>query len=203
MTAYFYNGSPIVAPLTIESNQPMFVNDTVSLKQIRTAMNAQRWELSFDVITNDNAVELLIAQTESPQAIKTMIMPQLKEVCDSGYGNVYNDFISTTSNYTAGESTINLTKQTGTGTVPRGSFVKFSNHNKVYLLLTELDLSTFTSGDVNIYPSLRQDLSTGVQMQTFDDVTISYRPSIDNAKGITYSDGILASPGTINIIEAI
>ena len=201
MTAYYYNGSPILAPLTIESNQPIFVNDTVSLKQIRTAMNAQRWELSFDVLTNDNAVELLLCAVEDQANTKTMVMPQLKEVTDKGTTN--SDLLVATTLASATDTTVNISKTTGTGIAPKGSFIKFSNHSKIYLLLTEINLSTFTSGDVEIYPSLRQDVPATTQLETFDDVSITYRPSIDNLKGVTYSDGILASPGRINIIEAL
>jgi len=203
MAKYFYKGSPILAPLSITSNQPIFASDTVSLKQIRAAQNAQRWEVSFNVVTNDNAVELLLSSVENQANPDTMIMPQLKEVCDIGYGNVYDDFIATTGPEAVGNDTINMTKATGTGIVPRGSFIKFSNHTKIYLLKTTIDLSTFTSGDIEIYPSLRVPLNTGAQMLTFDEVTLSYFNSMDDIKGITYSDGILASPGTITVIEAL
>jgi len=40
-------------------------------------------------------------------------------------------------------------------------------------------------------------------MLTFDEVTLSYFNSMDDIKGITYSDGVLASPGTITLIEAL
>ena len=203
MAKYFYKGSPILAPLSITSNQPIFASDTVSLKQIRVAQNSQRWEVSFNVVTNDNAVELLLSSVENQANPETMIMPQLKEVCDIGYGNVYDDFIASTVATSAGSFTINMTKSTGNGILPKGSFVKFSNHNKIYLLKTTIDFSTFTSGDIEIYPSLRVPLSTGVQMLTFDEVTLSYFNSMDDIKGITYSDGVLASPGTITVIEAL
>lgn len=201
MTAYYYKGSPILAPLSITSNQPVFSNDTVSLKQIRTAQNAQRWELTFNIATTDNAVEMLLAGCDNLANPATMIMPQLKEVADAH--TAYDDFVANTAIEPVGETTINLTKQTGTGLIPKGSFVKFSNHTKIYVLKTDIDLDTFTSGDIEIYPSLRVELSIGSQMVTANEVLLSYFPSIDNAKGITYTDGRLASPGAITLIEAI
>ena len=211
MTAYYYKGSPILAPLTIESNQPIYVSDTVSLKQIRTAMNAQRWEVSFDTATNDNAVELLIASCDGQSNVSTMIMPQLKEVddaytADSDSGSTNGPLLFSHGAHAAGDDTITLSRLEGVGFLPKGSFIKFSNHNKVYLLKTDVDLDSMTLStyvDVEIYPSLRVSVADSIQMKIGSECTISYFPSIDNQKGITYQDGVLASPGTTTIIEAL
>ena len=207
MTAYYYQGSPILAPLSITSNQPMFSDDTVSLKQIRTAQNSQRWELRFDVLTNDNAVDLLLSSVENIDSAQTMIMPQLKQVADATTLLDDSDgtelFISAHASEPAGETSISLTRAAGRGIAPRGSFVRFSNHNKVYLLKTQIDFDSFTTGSVDIYPSLRVPLSIGTEMFVGNACLLSYYTSIDNQKGITYNDGVLSSPGNITLIEAI
>jgi len=211
MSTYYYKGSPILAPLTIESNQPIFVSDTVSLKQIRTAMNAQRWEVSFDTATNDNAVELLLASCDGQANVATMIMPQLKEVDDAytadGDYVVNNGPLLFSDGITAaGSTTITIHRLEGVGFVPKGSFIKFANHTKIYLLKTAINLDTMLltdTVDIEIYPSLRVAVPDSAQIKLGAEVLISYFPSIDNAKGITYQDGILASPGTTTIIEAL
>ena len=211
MTAYYYKGSPIVAPLTIASNQPVYVSDTVSLKQIRTAMNAQRWEVSFDTITNDNAVELLLASCDGQTNTDTMIMPQLKEVddaytADSDYGSTDGPLLFSDGLTAAGEDTITIHRLQGVGFVPKGSFIKFANHTKVYLLKTDINLSNMAltdTVDIEIYPSLRVSVTDSVQIKLGEECVLSYFPSIDNQKGITYQDGILASPGNITVIEAL
>jgi len=211
MTAYYYKGSPIVAPLTIASNQPIYVSDTVSLKQIRTAMNAQRWEVSFDTITNDNSVELLIASCDGQANTDTMIMPQLKEVddaytADGDSGSTDGPGLFSHTSHAAGEDTVTIRRLEGIGFVPKGSFIKFANHNKVYLLITEINLDTMGLSDyvdIEIYPSLRVTVQDSVQIKLKEECVLTYFASIDNQKGITYQDGILASPGNINIIEAL
>jgi len=211
MSTYYYKGSPILAPLTIESNQPIFVSDTVSLKQIRTAMNAQRWEVSFDTATNDNAVELLIASCDGQANVNTMIMPQLKEVddaytADSDLGSTDGPVLFSNGTHSAGDTTVTLNRLQGVGFLPKGSFIKFANHNKVYLLKTDVDLDSMSLSDtvdVDLYPTLRVAVPDSVQMKVGEECVITYFPSIDNAKGITYQDGILASPGTTTIIEAL
>jgi hypothetical protein len=211
MTAYYYKGSPMLAPLTIESNQPVYVSDTVSLKQIRTAMNAQRWEVTFDVATNDNAVELLLASCDGQANTDTIIMPQLKEVddaytADGDYLLNNGPLLFSDGVHAAGSDTITIHRLEGVGFVPKGSFIKFANHTKVYLLKTAINLSTMTLSDtvdIEIYPSLRVSVPDSSQIKLGDEVVLSYFPSIDNAKGITYRDGILASPGTTTLIEAL
>ena len=161
---YYFEGYEIVAPLTITSNEPMFDADTVSLRKQRAAQNAQRWELSFNIVTTTPADALLsIVDFDTAQ---TMTMPQLKEV---------NDRLSTV-NY------------------PKGAFVTGSN-NKVYMIKS--DASSVV--DSNLYPTP----PSGLTYSTVANATIRYYRDVSNLRGITFSDGILADPGTINIIEAL
>jgi len=77
---------------------------------------------------------------------------------------------------------------------PKGAFVTGSN-NKVYMI--KADASSVV--DSNLYPTP----PSGLTYSTVDNATIRYYRSIDNLKGITFSDGLIANPGTVNIIEAL
>jgi len=161
---YYFESYEIVAPLSIASNEPMFDADTISLKKQRSSQGAQRWELSFNILTTTPADALLsIVDFDTAQ---TMTMPQLKEV---------NDRLSTV-NY------------------PKGAFVTGSN-NKVYMIKS--DASSVV--DSNLYPTP----PSGLTYSTVANATIRYYRDVSNLRGITFSDGILADPGTINIIEAL
>jgi len=161
---YYFEGYEIVAPLSIASNEPMFDADTISLKKQRSSQGAQRWELSFNIVTTTPADALLtIVDFDT---VQTMTMPQLKEV---------NDRLSTV-NY------------------PKGAFVTGSN-NKVYMIKS--DASSVV--DSNLYPTP----PSGLTYSTVANATIRYYRDISDLRGITFSDGILADPGTINIIEAL
>jgi hypothetical protein len=161
---YYYEGYQILAPLTIASNEPMFDADTVSLRKQRSSQNAQRWELSFSILTQDPADAL--ASIVDFDVAKTMTMPQLNDVNDK----------LTTVNY------------------PKGAFVTGSN-NKVYMVKS--DAASVVAS--NLYPTP----PSGLTYSTVANATISYYRSIDNLRGITFSDGVLASPGAIDIIEAL
>ena len=161
---YYFEGYEIVAPLSIASNEPMFDADTISLKKQRSSQGAQRWELSFNIVTTTPADALLtIVDFDT---VQNMTMPQLKEV---------NDRLSTV-NY------------------PKGAFVTGSN-NKVYMIKS--DASSVV--DSNLYPTP----PSGLTYSTVANATIRYYRDISDLRGITFSDGILADPGTINIIEAL
>jgi len=274
---YYYEGYEILAPLTITSNEPMFDADTISLKKQRSSQGAQRWELSFNVVTPSPADALI--SIASFDTVKTMTMPQLTDV-DSrlggpatinhtvtviggkfyidgvqqktlsfAKGNTYIFNVSDSSNdthpfrfsttsdgthgggveYTTGVTTSGTQGQTGAtvtivvsgsapstlyyyctnhsnmgGTInvsnatgvayPKGAFVTGSN-NKVYMVKS--DASSVVES--NLYPTP----PSGLTYSTVANATIRYYREISDLRGITFNDGVLASPGTIIIIEAL
>jgi hypothetical protein len=77
---------------------------------------------------------------------------------------------------------------------PKGAFVTGSN-NKVYMV--KADATSIVQS--NLYPTP----PSGLTYSTVANATIRYFRSVANLRGITFSDGLLASPGTIDIIEAL
>jgi hypothetical protein len=278
---YYYEGYEILAPLTIASNEPMFDVDTISLKKQRSTQGAQRWELSFGVVT-DSPADALIS-IASFDTVKTMTMPQLNDVnsrigssatvnhtVTAIAGKFYIDGVqqktlsfvkgntyifdvsdssnnthpfrfSTTSNgthgggveYTTGVTTsgtegqagatvtivvsgsapstlyyycanhsnmggvVNVSNATGVA-YPKGAFVTGSvtgSNNKVYMVKS--DAASVVAS--NLYPTP----PSGLTYSTVANATIRYYREVSDLRGITFNDGILASPGTISIIEAL
>jgi hypothetical protein len=273
---YYYEGYEILTPLTISSNEPMFDIDTISLQKQRSSQGVQRWELSFEILTQDPAAAL--TSIVNFDVAKTMTMPQLNDVNDnlpiaattttylvtaSGgkyfidgvqnpslsfvKGNTYIFDLSDASlgahplrfattadaiggtqyttgvtvNGTQGTAGANVTiivaesapatlyyyctNHTGMGNsisvssavgvnYPKGAFVTGSN-NKVYMV--KADATSIVQS--NLYPTP----PSGLTYSTVANATIRYFRSVANLRGITFSDGLLASPGTIDIIEAL
>lgn len=75
---YYYKGYEIVTPFTISSNEPMFDVDTVSLSKVRSSQNVQRWEMTFNILTDSPAD--ILADLPNFDISQNMVMPQLKEV---------------------------------------------------------------------------------------------------------------------------
>jgi len=201
MSVYFYEGAQILAPLSIISNEPMFDIDSVSLKKQRASQGAQRWELAFGVIGEpDTQVDLFLSAAVGIETATTMIMPQLNKVNDRST----LDSTSTTlfGSTVAGSSIVNVDASATTGLLPKGSFIKFSNHDKLYVVTADANFTTGSTA-VSIYPTLKTTVAAADFMRTDAECTLTYLRSIDSATGITFTDGVLSSIGTVELIEVV
>ena len=200
MKTYYYEGAAIVTPFTIASNQPVYDADTVSLIKQRASQAAQRWEISFNTVHSNDAADSFVQSITNVTTKQTMIMPQLTDV-------VSKLTITTQpllfANYSAGVSQVAVSSASEFGFLPKGSFIKFSNHDKLYVVTADVDFSTGSSELINIFPSLRTPVSSTDTLLTGDDVVLTYYKDVNNLQGITYRDGILANHGTIALIEAL
>lgn len=198
---YFYQGAEILAPITISSNEPHFDMTTVSLKTQRASQDHQRWELSFNVLSDqDKAAELFLSTIVNFDTSDTMIMPQL--VKEGNSNSLSNTTVGSTT--AAGASSIEIDNNSNvTGSLPKGSFIKFANHSKVYITTNDLSLLGTNNQTLNFYPNLVSAVPNLTALNTGDNCVISYFKSIDNQMGITYTDGILSNIGTVNLIEAL
>jgi hypothetical protein len=201
MTVYYFEGSPIVAPLTIQSNEPVFVADTVNLKQQRASQGAQRWELSFQIQTKDIEEDYFVGVVTGLNQAKTMVMPQLfsvdKKVTVTTAGSA-----SATS---AGANSVSINFSTAAKLLPKGSFIKFANHSKIYMVTANVTTQS-TAVSVPIYPSLRVAVSAATAVYhpgSSVKPTLQYYRDLETLQGVTYEDGILVNPGTIKLLEAL
>jgi len=196
MANYYYKGSLIVTPFTILSNEPFFDMTTVSLKTQRASQDHQRWELNFVTVdTPDTEVDTLLGAITGLDSSETMIMPQLPSVDKA---RTTSGDMTITAITSSGATSVPIGNNNG-NLLPKGSFIKFSNHDKIYITTAD----RLSNGVVNIYPALRQSLTTSHTCKTGSDVILTYFRSIDNATGITFTDGVLSNVGSITLVEAI
>lgn len=204
MATYTYNGNTIIAPITFSSNEPVFVSESISLKQNRVSQGAQRWELSFQVQNNSSSADLLIGTVDEIDNAATMIMPQLKDVADEADAL---GVVASNASYSAGATSIEIRVQSVTsGKIPKGSFVKWSNHSKVYLLKEELDIEAIGSAGTQtaeFYPALKADINASTFLQWGNSCVITYYRDVSDVAGITYQDGVMYNAGTISLVEAL
>lgn len=202
MAVYYYQGMPILAPFTITSNEPFFDVETISLKRQRVSQGYQRWELSFNVQPDKTQPQdLLVDMLVNDQAgATTMIMPQFKEVSDT---STATGSASVAVAGVVGDSSVSLTTSSASGTLPKGSFISFNNHDKVYILTADMDMSGATA-TANIYPNLKFAMPiTTTTLEFGDSCLLTYYRDINTLTSIQFTDGILASPGLINLFEAV
>lgn len=203
MTVYYFDGSPMVAPITFESNVLLLSTDTGSLKQQRRTTDAQRWELSFGLVSNGGEADLLVGAIAGLTTASTMTMPQLlsvdKKVTATGQ-------LTVAVNAAKGASSVQVTGSPTSKLIPKGSFITFSNHTKVYVTTADYTTSS-TAGPLQIFPNLRVAVTATSTLVNHPGSTVKpqlrYYRSVDNVKGITYSDGVLVDIGTVTVVEAL
>jgi hypothetical protein len=201
MSVYYYEGAKILAPLTILSNEPMFDVDTVSLKKQRASQNAQRWEISFNTIGESaTQADMFLSSIKNLEQAKTMVIPQLPEVDNTITVSTSTPAIAGTS--FTDDTSVSLQPSVASGIIPKGTFFKFSNQDKIYVTTNEVNLGS-ASPTVGFYPRLKLAVTSLNTLMLRDHAVLSYYTSIDNQSGITFSDGVLSNAGTITVIEAL
>ena len=193
--AYYFKGAKILAPLSITSNEPVYDIDTVSLSKQRATQGAQRWEVAFTTATSDaTEADMLVGVIDGITSAETMVMPQLPSVARLNTAGVS---LVISANASGGASTVTVVSD---GIISKGSFIKFSNHDKVYLVTADVAAGTVP---VSIYPSLRSAVTTAHTMNTGVSVSLRYYRDVSNLRGLTFTDGILSSTGAVNLVEAL
>jgi hypothetical protein len=198
-TKYYFEGSLITAPLSIASADVIIASETVTLKRLIHKTQAQRWDLSFGLLVQGNEAGNFLGMIENTHTVATMDMPQLVEV---EAATTITGGMTASNNYAAGATNIVAANSSG-GTLPKGSFIKFNGHTKIYVTTTDW---TSDGDNFDIYPSLRQAVSLAEQITHANSTTkpqLSYLRETDTISGISYSDGILATVGSITIKEVV
>ena len=197
--AYTFNGASILAPFSITSNQPIYETDTVSLSKQRASQGAQRWELSFTTVTSENTeADMLVGMITGLATATTMTMPQIPSVVK---GNTAGVSLEISAAVVAGLSEVTIVSD---GIIKKGSFIKFSNSDKLYMVTADVAASVALAPvTVAIYPSLRSAVAITDTLKTGASVVLTYYRDIDNTQGLKFTDGILSSTGSVSLIQAI
>ncbi len=185
-----------VAPMSILSNRPVFVMDTLSLRRQTVSQGVQRWELKTNVEPSNNSADLLVHSVTNGH--DTVVDIQMPQVYRPANGTTTNSAILTNSlTYSKGFSSVNITNNNGT--ILKGEFIQFSNHDKVYMVTQSLS----GNGQLKIFPSLIQDIPPLTGIFYKNDVVMKARYDTDSIQGIVYTDGVLSDQGSITFIEAV
>ena len=199
---YYYKENEIVTPFTIESNEPVFDMTTISLKTQRASQGYQRWELNFSTVSSggDKEVDSFLTSVLDISTLSTMVMPQLAAVDKT---RTAQGEVLVASTFASGVTQVNLDKTTSSGILPKGSFFKFSNHPKVYVTLFEVNLNDLSNVELKFYPKLKVAVGDTTSIAYGSSCLFSYYRDVSNLKGITFTDGVMSSSGTISLVEAL
>lgn len=175
-----------VAPVSITSNTVATVSDTKSLKRYVSSQVAQRWEIEAGLLERDKHATMAAMFFSGITKKMYLRVPQpYRADNDYGIGNV-------TATATKGADTVKIG-----GTLYPGTFIQFSNHSKVYMVVSK------NNSDVTITPRLVADVSVGT-VKTGKLVTMPVWLDTTNASlTFKFEDGIRRETGSYKFVEAL
>ena len=141
--------------LGIKSIQNTIISKSVSGKKLARQIDGQRWGFTARVITakrSDVYGELMafIVKQRSGKENFTIVPPEVEDARGTASG---------TPNGTASAGATSITLGgSGTGTLKAGDFIKFANHDKVYMVVA--DQSDISTGSLTIEPPLTTAVSS-------------------------------------------
>lgn len=192
-----YDGNKVIArlvsPISLVSNVPCFVKDSLSLKRDISARAAQRWELTANLEPLSlDANELFVQFVEKgPTTPFKIVIPQ-------NIGVIRKRVKSISTSYATGSFNNDHVNIVTEGFIPKGTLIKIGSYNKLYMTLTDCN----GGGSVAVFPNLRNSFSNS-QLHWQDDVIIDMYADTDMIRGMSFTDGILMDNGAIKFIEVL
>lgn len=163
---------------SISSNTPTLVTRSINGVEERATIAGQYWTVAatFRNISDSERRQLLgfIMKSRGPYSTFDLTLPT---TLDDSTGN-YTGTI-TVATATAGNLSFTATvSASNTSILKAGDFIKFSNHNKVYMV-TDDATSVGTNLTVNVYPAIRTS-ATSSHTVTHKNVPMTVRFATDN-----------------------
>jgi hypothetical protein len=180
--------------LDFQSNTNSRVTVSVSGKTQRIKTGSQFWsfKLKSPAMTREDMMSdfAFIVQQDGQVESFTIVPPEISSTRGTATGtitvaNVTSD--TPTMSLAAGSSAIGVSG--GSGTLKKGDLIKFSNHDKVYMITEDVNLDGSTVDQIQFYPPLTTALTGGGQTITYNDVPIKVYFGRDEQKYITQADG--------------
>ena len=155
MSGAFPISSAKFESLGIKSIQNTIISKSVSGKKLARLIDNQRFGFTARVITakrSDVYGELMafIIKQRSGKENFTIIPPEVEDARGTASGIPHGTA-------SAGATSITL-GGTGTGTLKAGDFIKFANHDKIYMVVA--DQSDISTGSLTIEPPLTTAVSS-------------------------------------------
>ena len=180
--------------LDFTSNTNTRTSVSVSGKTQRLQTGSQYWSFSLRSPKKDRAdamVDYAFLVTQNGQAESFTIVPP---VITDARGNASSTVsvanhtsVSPAMSLAAGSKNIGVTG--GSGILKKGDLIKFSNHDKVYMVTEDCNMDGSSITQLSFFPALTTALTGGGQTITYDNVPFKVHLTGDNIKIATTTDG--------------
>ncbi len=186
-----------VAPMTVRSNTPVYLSDSMSLSRYAARRPPQRWEMETNVeplYREANDLFAFLVEKGVTSSFQIMV-PQNYGVL---MARTAEDTLTAVLGY-AGDSSLKISEVTGL--IPMGTFLRFANHTKVYMLTHDVEAA---QGEqvIEVFPPLMTDVINQAIVYR-DDVRMEVFLDGDSVIGMSYVDGILMDNGAIRMVERV
>ena len=177
-----------------QSNTNSRVTKAVSGKTQRIKTGSQHWSFKVkspalsraDFMTDYS----FIVQLDGQLTAFTVVPPEI----GTTRGTASNT-ITINATYAAGQSLVK--GNGGSGTLLTGDLIKFSNHDKVYMLTADVNLDGSSVNQMSIYPPLTTAV-TASHTVTYNNVPLKVYQDKDQVRFITQTDGLYKYEITLN-----
>tara|TARA_Y100001938_G_scaffold150670_1_gene242728 strand:- start:2431 stop:3015 length:585 start_codon:yes stop_codon:yes gene_type:complete len=167
-----------------QSNTRSRVTTAVSGKVQRIKTGAQHWSFKLQSPSMTRAEFMadysFLVQLDGQVTSFTIIPPEIGSARGTASGTLTND-----ATVAAGQSACQT--DGGSGTLLKGDLIKFSNHDKVYMVTADKTISG-TNDAINFYPPLVTGITSSTTV-TYDNVPVKVYMDKDEVKFITQTDG--------------
>ena len=180
--------------LDFQSNTNSRVTKAVSGKTQRIKTGSQHWSFKVkspalsraDFMTDYS----FIVQLDGQLTAFTVVPPEI----GTTRGTASNT-ITINATYAAGQSLVK--GNGGSGTLLTGDLIKFSNHDKVYILTADVNMDASSEDFINIYPPLTTGITSSTTI-TYNNVPLKVYQDKDQVRFITQTDGLYKYEITLN-----
>lgn len=185
--------------LNFRSNQRTLTSISDDGTTYTRQIDTQRFSLTLSFPPQSKAdfmpiVAFVMKQRSKKESFTLPLPTGLKDARGTASG-------SPTGTGSAGDTSITL-GGTGTGSLLAGDLIKFSSHDKLYMVVD--DASDISSGTITIEPPLRQAISADTI--SFDSLNMSARLTSDVqefSSGTVDKDGNLVFGYELDVVEAL
>ena len=181
--------------MELQTNTRSRLTESVSGQTQRIKSGAQYWSFKLKsppLSRSDfNAIYSFIVQQDGQVEAFTVVPPVISSTTGTAAGTVTVADVNTADplmGTSAGSSSVGVSG--GTGTLKKGDLIKFSNHNKVYMLTEDVDLDGSTVDQVSFYPPLVESVTGGATTITYNSVPFTVFFNNDQISYELLTDGL-------------
>jgi len=172
--------------VNIQSVTRTRISETISNKTQRKSVGGQHWALTLQShnLTQAEMSELYsFLVKQNGQFDSFLFVPpkhgSTRSTNASGTPTVIDDFAA---------GLVLIKAQGGSGSLKKGDFIKFSNHDKIYMLVEDVDQDASSEDAFEIFPPLTQAITNSTTIQ-YNDVPFTVYLTNDRTAFKTGIDG--------------